>query len=266
MQPASTDAGPDGTTSSVGSSATTSGPAGTTSTGSGADESSGTTVGATDTGDEPAPVECGGGTCWIECTRLVDFGDDDVCSCESPAAAPDVMGSCDPATPCGSPVEDAACMVQAIRYGIPGQYAWDYIVFDEGGETVTIEVLEPGRARGTVSSFEENACCGASQDERRHYYPFDLAPVDDASWDACLASLAPDANTDPPPDCLRPNNLSFSRCDSTPLDACPEPPPPLPKDATCAETCPMADDGVCDESSGSGLCADGCDPNDCGGN
>src|SRR5690606_8444634 len=83
---------------------------------------------------------------------------------------------------------------------------------------------------------------------------------------SCLDDVQPGSSWqyigDALPACMRHKGLA-QECSGAPLTECPEPPPAPVPDAPCEEVCPMMNDGVCDESPGSGLCPDGCDPVDC---
>jgi hypothetical protein len=208
------------------------------------------------------PVECSSGTCIKVCTQLWDFEDPQgaTCSCEKKAVVDGYL-ECELPVPCEA--DDYLCIVQAIRWGVVGSYSWGYFIEDQGGETATIQVLAPGLVRGTVSSLVESACCQGtiSKDQNIFVLPGHVDPPDAPSWQGCLASLHDyDEGHDALPPCVHPGELTGAQCVGGLLTECPLAPRP---GATCEEACPMAGDGVCDESIGTGLCPDGCDPLDC---
>jgi hypothetical protein len=249
-------------------------------TGSTTGSSTGSTTGEPTTGDastglapstgegstgEPA-VTCQESACSVTCTQMVPLKDEDgqQCSCEESLAPPDDWQTCELDLLCGSPA-DYTCMVQALRWGVISRLTWYGFQEDDGGRSVSLDVLGDGTVRATIETSEEFACCdGSSQDLLVWYDPFTVPPPDDPFWQGCFTEKAIDGAlgggfSSPLPFCLDPKTLTRA-CTGAALAECPSPQLPGPG---CPEQCPMAGDGICDETQGTALCTDGCDPLDC---
>lgn len=182
------------------------------------------------------------------------------CECVSSTALPGIF-DCDLPDVCGE--FDDLCNIQALRWGMVGSYPQEYQIPDKGGFYGRLEVIEPGLAHRRINENEEFQCCNGEQSNSlaRGDYPRLLPPPMDPGWMDCFM----DSPTgDMFEDCSGwAMNANAGTCTGGPVAECPEPPPPVPPGGPCEETCPMADDGVCDEPGGSGLCPEGCDPIDC---
>jgi hypothetical protein len=189
-------------------------------------DDSGTSTGTSDTGTstegpEPEPV-CRVDACFEQCTQELhpEMAKDPACTCVT-QAVPAEWVECNLPSGCGG-LNDYTCILEGLRDGVTGRYIWSYIEPDTGGETVAIDVVEPGRARALVSTFMEFACCGVqSTDAGQYHFLFDLPAPDDPRWETCLA-LAPEIEpTYPVPDCLRPEELRVGECTEERLSECP---------------------------------------------
>ncbi|MEM6292733.1 MAG: hypothetical protein AAGA54_15780 [Myxococcota bacterium] len=206
---------------------------------------------------------CDDDGCSASCRGTVEEVDSsgEACTCGATRVPDNVV-------PCSIQVDGSPCYrygrecsIQALRYGIPGTYRFDWHEDESGGGSVEYTVFGPGRASATLNSWRY--CCGYSNSGSgsRYFHVQDLRPPDDERWDDC-AYLGSNSLSELP-SCLNPDRvLSGSSCEAP--DACPEPSSWPGPEAGCERACPMANDGVCDESTGTGLCADGCDPVDCG--
>lgn len=187
------------------------------------DSSTGTTATGTDT-EGPAPVPiCEGGDCFVECTQELQLEDEqgNACSCVTAAVPPEWVW-CNDELPFGCE-DDYTCILEGLRDGILGRYSWGWSVKDEGGESVFLELVGPGRARAFETSFEERACCGVqSRDTGVYHAVFDLPAADDPFWEACLA-MAPEIDPDALsiPGCLLPDALRVGECTGEHLTECP---------------------------------------------
>lgn len=217
----------------------------------------------------PDPV-CGPSQCGLVCIdrKYPEEEPGDLCSCEVTVMPPEGFPTCELPELCGGPDSHAfLCVVQALRYGVVGTVGWHVQQKDVGGRTILLQILGPGRAQAIETSFDERACCDfASVDDYRSVYPFDLAAADHPFWLQCIQAAQAYDPDEPDygleiPMCIEPDFLAKS-CGDAPLDRCPAVIEPAP-DATCKELCPMANDGVCDDARGTGLCPAGCDPLDC---
>lgn len=217
----------------------------------------------TETGSDSTdgqPVECQESSCATSCsgTSVFEAGNGTICECDS-APPPEGYLSCEFDEPCGF---DVVCMLQAIRYGVPGHYEFDGF---EGKDAlhVNVDVLGPDRLRAIASGWTHDCCGGVSVNEfSTYHHPQATRASDDPYWTDCIEEWAPQA-WDSYPACLLPEALvTGSSCEPM-LQECPELPDWPGQSATCEEACPMADDGICDEPGGTGLCPADCDPIDC---
>ena len=216
----------------------------------------------TDTGGDPQPSEwsCNTSGCVSRCRReepLDHWQDEEVCWCTG-SRSPDDWVSCDLPSGCSG---DEVCIIQALRYGIVGEYYYDEDWGYKGWIEYYLEVLGNGQAR-LVSYASDHDCCGGAATSSYTDYSqvVDVIAPDDPAWDECLEEYDDDWSIR---SCLRLDGFQAA-CTNEHLTECPPAPPEPDPEATCEETCPMAGDGVCDEAEvGTGLCADGCDPLDC---
>lgn len=247
------------TTAAEGSSADTGSDASTTSaTSASSTDSGGETSGSssdTTTGEPPIELRCIEGTCSRTCEFTTEFErlDGTTCLCDH-TRYDEAYVACELPPLCAGASD--LCRIQALRYGVPGSLT----VQSPGGDelhTVTIEILGAGLARALEFS-QTHTCCGGETVESSYIegFPTTIRADDDPSWAACLEIAL---GFDPPIDCYFPTNFGAGACEE-PLTVCPDLDPHVPG---CDDACPMADDGVCDEPSGTGLCAAGCDPIDC---
>lgn len=218
---------------------------------SGTTSSADTTDG--DTGWDDPEITCAESACASSCTYPVVVRDETnggECICDGATAPPDYL-ACELPRIC---VERGnLCAIQALRYGVFGIVDSD----------VEIDILEPGRARFRSSGTTHDCCGEVFVNEYAEYgHPRGVAAPEDARWNECLVQATSDDRFAGTPDCLQAWGVGRPSTCEGPLTVCPPPPPPVdPSDCTAA--CPMADDGVCDEEQGTGLCATGCDPIDC---
>jgi hypothetical protein len=186
------------------------------------DSGTGTTSTSTDT-EDPAPVPiCESNDCSVECTQELQLEDEqgNACTCITAAVPPEWVW-CNEELPfgCGG----YTCILESLRDGVLGRYSWGWSVKDEGGMSVFLEVVAPGRARALETTFEELACCGLqSRDTGVYHAVFDLPAADDPFWEACLA-MAPEIDPDALsiPDCLLPDALRVGECTGEHLTECP---------------------------------------------
>ena len=211
----------------------------------------------TETGEEP-PVECFPDECAESCLQAVEpAGQDESCECHH-SPEPQWVLDCDLPGPGGC--SSYECVVQSLRYGVPGSYVYQTSK-EEGGSLQQLEVFGGGLASTSVSRWEY--CCGYSNSSStaKYYRIQQVLPPDDPFWDACLAEYHEDPQQPAP--CLMPSDIFVGdgcddeRTECPGLQTLPGP------EAGCEASCPMAGDGICDETMGTGLCADGCDPEDC---
>lgn len=204
---------------------------------------------------EPSPVECDRSRCGVSCshTEYQYEPDGEVCGCES-SDDPAGIIACELPLPCESSNDPIRCIVQGLRYAIPGAYELED---DDGFGDYSLsryEVFGPGRTRASWSAGSEGCCTGAGSTSSSYLFPQSTPAADDAFWDECEPELY-GVNS-----CFVRDAL-FPDLDCQPmLEACPE---WVELGDTCEESCPMAGDGICDEEAGTGLCAPGCDPDDC---
>ncbi len=204
---------------------------------------------------EPGPVECESTSCGVSCGHAEYQYEDDgeVCGCES-SDDPDGIIACRLPLPCESSNDPLRCVLQALRYDIPGAYELED---DEGTGDFSLsryEVFGAGLTRASWRGGSEGCCTGAGSTFSGYLFPQSTPPADDPFWDECEPELWGVAS------CFRRDAL-FPDLNCQPmLEVCPE---PVELGETCEESCPMAGDGICDEAAGTGLCATGCDPDDC---
>lgn len=175
----------------------------------------------TDTEGPPPELTCQSNACFSQCTQELATTDDlgQACTCTTEAVPPEWVWCELPWQQCDN---DYVCILEGLRDGVVGRYAWSYVEEDVGGESVFLELLEPGRARAIVSTFDELACCGVqSTDTGQYLTVFELPAADDPYWEMCLA-LAPEIELfDPAPSCLRPESLRVGECSGEQLVECP---------------------------------------------
>jgi hypothetical protein len=152
------------------------------------------------------------------------------------------------------------CRMQALRYGIVGTFEVAGGISFDGDASSTIEIFGDDRVR-TLFEATTYTCCGGAAVELQvfEYYPARVRPIDDPFWAECLADV-PARSAFEFPGCFLQSKFSERACEEGPLEACPD---VALHEPGCDDACPMANDGVCDEPAGTGLCADGCDPIDC---
>lgn len=222
----------------------------------------GDTTGATDAG--VPEVECVEDECTARCAVTNEFQDSGAtCSCDD-SPQPDSIPSC-PAASSANCGDSWLCKAQAIRYGISGAYSFQYSYVDDGGGGYRYQVFGDGRGQGASSSWDY--CCGYSNSSSStlHYRVQQVRAADDPWWDSCLEELDHGSpySEDEPPFCLAPSEILTGEACETTGDECPAYVPHVSDKADCETSCPMANDGICDEGEGTGLCAKGCDPIDC---
>ena len=128
-----------------------------------------------------------------------------------------------------------------------------------------IQILGDGRARNSRRSWGGYCCNYLSSVSNVSYgLPRPILDSTDSHWDACIAEFAldPERYGEDFEDSTHPCLLGWGTdtCEEDGfLSECPAPPT---DEGGCA-SCVMADDGVCDEPNGTGLCEAGCDPVDC---
>jgi len=204
---------------------------------------------------EPGPVECESTRCGVSCSheeyQYEDNGE--VCGCES-SDEPEGIIECRFPLRCGSSKDPLRCVLQGLRYDIPGAYE---IEADDGTGDFSVsryEVFGPGLTRASWRSGSEGCCTGAGSTSASYLFPQSTPAADDAFWDECEPELW-GVNS-----CFLRDALFPDLGCQPMLEACPE---LVDLGDTCEESCPMAGDGICDEEDGTGLCAPGCDPDDC---
>ena len=229
-----------------------------------ADGSTGTSGSSSETGTPPPETMCIDIECGVECTIERDFedfedSDGNACTCPAGGELPGTF-DCDLPQVCGD-FGDNLCKVQGVRWGLVGRYR--SMIMDKGaGMGSALEVLEPGLVHGVRDGFVENQCCNGdiSREWRQGFYPRNTPASDDPFWTECIAEMVWSRN----PTCVAAHDFDAEQtCANAPIDRCPEPLALPDPGAPCEQTCPMANDGVCDEPGGSGLCPAGCDPIDC---
>lgn len=200
-------------------------------------------------------TECTETNCSVACFRTYTTQDEwGECGCDSGVTPEGLVPDCGLESRCPPLPGGQECISQGLRYNIPGRYRVSFGDGEDYGE-VEYEVFGPGQVRARTSSTEHGCCEGNASVYEGYYFPQSTIPADDEFWETCAPS--PWGTNS----CFMPNSIFDAVACEPMLAACPEP-APLPK--TCEESCPMAGDGICDESTGTGLCADGCDPSDCG--
>ena len=227
-------------------------------TGTSLAESSGTTDTSGSSTGLPDPVpDCQTVDCVRSCTVEEDFGSTgDACECTNGVYAEDRVDCRLPAVCEG---KGHHCIVQALRYGVAGAFSF---IGGDGRDywEARVEILGDGRARALTFTQEHTCCGGVSVDsEQREGFPVPVRAVADPFWTQCLAEVPDRDDWFAIPSCYAQESFGTGACDG-PLETCPELDAHVPG---CEAECPMANDGVCDESVGTGLCADGCDPIDC---
>jgi hypothetical protein len=235
--------GDDGTTSSSSTEGSTSG-ADVSTESSGASSSSSDT---SSTGEIDAAV-CERGVCSERCY----WPDDTHCS-EEPHSRGFV--ACELPYLCAQGSQ--CCLMQAIRYGVVGSLS---ITVDDGisaPEATQIDILGEGRVRRL--DYDPSGWCAENMPQFVEGWVGHVPPPGDPFWIDC----------DPQPPSETPTQFPWpieavpvgDDCEG-PLSDCPDVDAFVPG---CDTTCPMAGDGICDDESGTGLCAPGCDPDDCAG-
>ena len=196
------------------------------------DESSGGS-----TGPEPPSVQCKVDDCSQSCSREETSG------CFEPEA-PEGYVECALPEPCAGLPDDLAstCVTQALRYNVPGVYTAKSL----DGDALIFEVFGPAQVRAQVWSESDTGCSNAAS---TYHPPQQTVAADHGFWDECEGA-----------ECHSVGRV-LPGLDCQPLlNACPALPPP---GDDCESACPMANDGVCDGSPGTGLCKDECDMDDC---
>lgn len=245
----------EGSRADTGSDASTTSASSASSTGSGGD-SSGSSSDTGTTGEPPIELTCIEGTCSRTCEFTAEFEKNDgtTCLCDH-TQYDEAYVACELPPLCVGASD--LCRIQALRYGVPGSFAVDSPGADDVYRTISIEILGSGRARALEYS-QMHTCCDGETVESSYIegFPTTIRADDDPSWTACVETAL---GFNPPIDCYLAINFGTGACEP-PLMACPELDPHVPG---CDDACPMANDGICDEPSGTGLCAAGCDPTDC---
>jgi hypothetical protein len=149
------------------------------------------------------------------------------------------------------------CGMQALRYGVPGSLSVVGPAGDEDHHSIEVEILGAGQARA-LEHRQTHTCCGGATVESSYVegFPTTIRSAEDPAWTECLEIAL---GFEPRIDCYAATNFGAGTCDEA-LTMCPDIEPHVPG---CDDACPMAGDGVCDEPSGTGLCAVGCDSIDC---
>lgn len=235
---------------------------GTSASGDDSSSSTGTNESSSGGGEVEPEFTCNDDGCSASCSATVEYPDPDgpgTCSC-GVTTEPDSVLDCplEIDSPCAG--FGHACSVQAIRYGVPGEYEFEWTADKEGGGRIRYTVLGPNRVHARL--HEWTYCCGYSNSSSssRYFHPQSVRPPDDPGWDDCWDLGESWSEL---PGCLQPGGVLTGNDCEAPGAECAEPTPwPGPEEG-CDASCPMAGDGVCDEQSGTGLCADGCDPLDC---
>ena len=232
--------------------ATSSSSSGTSGAGSsGADESteSGEASSSSSEGSSTGAVDgavCERGVCSERC----HWPDETHCSDEPHSSG---FVACE--LPYLCPERSQCCLMQAIRYGVVGSL--NITVDDEVSvpEATQIDILGDGLVRRL--DYDPSGWCAETPPEYVEGWIGHVPPPDDPFWMDC----------DPLPPRGTPTQFPWpvqavpvgEVCDG-PLTECPSVDAFVPG---CDATCPMAGDGICDDDSGTGLCAPGCDPGDC---
>ena len=221
------------------------------STGGGESSTGASTTG--DTGLEPGPIECQETECAVSCTReyFQETESGSICGCDSPVE-PEGIIECDLPSPCNGAADEEQCVAQALRYNVPGTYSVEY---DDGEDLDTrrFEIFGPGMVRSVAFSQYHGCCPGSASAYEDYRRPQSTLPPDDPFWETCELDLFA------PQSCFGHDLFPETACQPA-LTECPSLPEP---GDTCEDSCPMASDGICDEEAGTGLCAAGCDPDDC---
>ena len=227
---------------------------------SGADTSTGSDSSAdSSTGDPEPVVTCTEQGCERSCSFVqeLELDDGEVCECTSGTDAEDRV-ACELPPLCLD--GGHLCRIQALRYGIAGHFVVYFDFGIKGSGESRIEVLGDGRARALTYTQDHTCCSGVSVDSQQiEGFPVSLPSGADPIWQSCLAMIPDEIGYDELPECYDPPTFGACACEG-PLQACPDVTPHVPG---CDAACPMANDGICDEAIGTGLCADGCDPIDC---